>query len=115
VYFSDHPQDTSESVDSMGIPGWDQVDKLARYLVSLTGISVTSAQAEEIKQLYDGLIDYDKRPLTFEPIQFKRSRGRFAQKKSAHVGVTQMKRYIHYFHVQNFNITNNLMHLIKKT
>lgn len=40
---------SEEAVDSRGIPGWDRVDRLARALLSLSGICVTNSQAREIQ------------------------------------------------------------------
>ena len=90
-YQEEHPED---AVHAKGIPGWDRVDALARALLDLTGLYVTNAEAQNIQQLYDQLLEYDKRPLTFKPVPLKRSRGRFRRsKKSGHVGVKQMERY----------------------
>lgn len=85
-------EEKDESLDSGGIPGWDRVDRLARALISLSGLSVTNAQAREIKKLYDDLLPYDKAPLRFEAQPRRPSRGRFARSKSGHVGLDQMKR-----------------------
>ncbi|XP_078667564.1 uncharacterized protein LOC144909422 [Branchiostoma floridae x Branchiostoma belcheri] len=53
--------DKEISLDSVGIPGWDKVDRLAQALLQLKG------QATTIKKLYDELSDYDKRPITYQP------------------------------------------------
>ena len=45
----------SEAVDSLGIPGWDKIDQMARALVDLSGLSVTNEQARSIQQLYHHL------------------------------------------------------------
>ena len=83
-----------EAVDSRGIPGWEKVDRLARALLNLKGLCVTNAQAEELKTLYSQLLDYDKRPITFQPQKIKRTRGRFARSKNRveYAGVDAMKR-----------------------
>ena len=67
-----------EALDYRGIGGWEKVDRLARALVNLKGLCVTNAQAEELKMLYSQLLDYDKKPVTFQPRQIKRTRGRFS-------------------------------------
>lgn len=52
-----------EADDSRGIPGWERVDKLARTLVELHGLSVMHSQAAEIQELYHKLPEFDKKPL----------------------------------------------------
>ena len=85
----------SEAVDSLGIPGWDKVDQLARALVDLSGLSVTNEQARSIQQLYHHLHQYDKRPLSYTPHQTSTTtRGRFGRSKRGHTTVDQMKRFI---------------------
>ena len=49
-----------QAADSHGITGWDKVDCLARALLSLTVLSVTNAQAAEIRKLYSELEECDK-------------------------------------------------------
>ena len=60
VVFCDLQEETTdweaESVDSRGIPGWDRVDRLARALLSLSGLSVTNTQASQIQHLYTTLV-----------------------------------------------------------
>ena len=72
LLFANQPPDGDEqsegSVDSRGILGWEKVDKLARALVKLQGLSVTNAQASEIKELYHDLLEFDKKPLVFSPV-----------------------------------------------
>lgn len=90
------PSVDAEAVDSSGIPGWDRVDSLARALLELSGLSVTSAQASKIQQLYSDLLEYDKKPIIFAPRQHKPTRGRFArsrQRISGHVSTENVKRY----------------------
>ena len=43
-------------LDSHGVPGWNKVDKLARALLELEGLCVTTSQAANIKKLYDELL-----------------------------------------------------------
>ena len=83
-----------EALDYRGIGGWEKVDQLARALVNLKGLCVTNAQAEELKMLYSQLLHYDKKPVTFQPQQIKRTRGRFARSKNrvGFAGVDAMKR-----------------------
>ena len=81
-----------EAIDHRGIPGWEKVDRLAKALLSLKGLCVTNTQAEELKTLYSELLDYDRRPITFQPRQIKRTRGRFARSKKGYAGVDAMKR-----------------------
>ena len=54
------------STDSHHISDWDRVDALARALLDSCGLSLTNTEGREIKHLYDELIDYDKKPLSFE-------------------------------------------------
>eukprot|EP00794_Sanderia_malayensis_P008350 gene8349-9251_t len=54
------------SVDSRGIPGWDKVNHLAQFLVGMTGISVSRAEAVCVKELYAALEDFDRKPLLLE-------------------------------------------------
>ena len=70
-----------EAVDSQGILGWEKVDRLARALLHLCELCVTNTQAAEIQQLYSELLDYDKKPLSFQPRKMKPTRGRFARWK----------------------------------
>ena len=89
-----------EAIDSKGIPGWQNVDRLAKALLGLNGLSVTNAQATEIQLLYSELLEYDKKPLTFPPRPIKPSRGRFARTKQYRVGnmgIEAVKRYCVYF------------------
>ncbi|KAK3720983.1 hypothetical protein QZH41_018540, partial [Actinostola sp. cb2023] len=86
-------QEEDEAYDARGIPGWDKVDALAKALVELDGLSVTNAQARVIKELYENLLDYDKKPISFKTRPVKPTRGRFARsKRSGHVTLEAMKR-----------------------
>lgn len=87
------PQD--EACDAAGIPGWDRVDQLAKALLDLQGLSVTTSQALHIQKLYKNLLDYDRQPLVFRPTPQRPSKGRFARSKThrvGHIGVEAMKR-----------------------
>lgn len=75
-----------EALDFRGIPGWDKVDRLAKALIDIRGLSVTNNQARVIKDLYDDLLDFDKKPVTFSPRPLKSPRGRFARSKQYRVG-----------------------------
>ena len=71
------------------------MDKLARALVELHGLSVTNTQAAEIRDLYNNLLDFDKKPLTFPPRVLQAPRGRFARSKSkaqSIIGLDHMKK-----------------------
>ena len=82
-----------ESLESLWTPGWDKVDQLADALVELQGLSVTNAQAVNIKSLDNALVDYDKQPIKYRPMFQRDPRGRFGRKyKTGHVGVETLKR-----------------------
>lgn len=84
-----------ESFDSRGIPGWDRVDKLAKFLVELQGLCVTSSQATLIKELYADLLEYDKKPLVFPPRLLSPPRGRFGRsKRPTQAGQDHVKQYV---------------------
>ena len=84
----------AEAVDARGILGWDRVDKLAKALITLEGLAVTTSQAQEIELLYNRLVEYDRRPIQFQPRPQRPSRGRFSRKKtSGHKSVEAMKRF----------------------
>eukprot|EP00794_Sanderia_malayensis_P021122 gene21122-23194_t len=82
------------SVDSRGIPGWDKVNHLAKFLVGMTGISVSRAEAVRVKELYAALEDFDRKPLVYKSVLKNPSQGRFARSKhrSGHVGVDSIAR-----------------------
>ena len=82
-----------EALDSRGIPGWDSIDQLATALLALSGLSVTTSQAEKIKKLYDNLLDYDKKSLIYDKRKSRPSWGRFARtKRSGHVSAETVRR-----------------------
>ena len=80
------------AADAAGLPGWDKVNKLAEVLLTVTSY-VTDAQIDKIKQLYDDLEEFDRRPLKFPP-RYKKAKGRFKQTKnrSAHIGIEALAR-----------------------
>lgn len=87
--------DDNDVVDYRGISGWGKVDALATALLKLTGLSVSSAEAEHIVQLYNDLDEFDKRPVTYRPRPQRPVRGRFARSKahrSGHVSVDNVRR-----------------------
>lgn len=89
-------------MDSRGISGWDKVDKLARALVKLRGLSVSNTQASLIQQLYHNLSEFDKRPLVFTQRVNQAPRGRFARSKSKSrsiVGLDHMKKYVCIYYI----------------
>ena len=47
--------DTSEVLNSRGIPGWDKVEQLARALLSFKGLSISKEQATIVSSLCDQL------------------------------------------------------------
>ena len=83
----------SSTADPRRIPGWDKVAQLAEVLIQLTGIAVSAVQVSQIKALYNGLEEYDKRA---EEVHFKshrQLRGRFcSQKRTGHISREQMRR-----------------------
>lgn len=62
-------QEVEPSVGPDNIEGYDKVQALAAYLVSLRdgSVSLTDTQATEIIRLWNNLHEYDKRPTTFSP------------------------------------------------
>ena len=87
-------------VDSNGIPGWDKVDALARYLTEHTGSGFTVLEERVIKQLFDSLHEYDKRPVQFHMSGSpkKSLKGRWCRSRRDKLGcnVTEdvMRRYV---------------------
>ena len=83
-----------EAVDSRGIPGWDRVGELAKAFVGLSGLSVTTSQAREIKRLYNNLLEFDKKPLVFKPRACNTLKGRIEKTKrvGSYVNVDSMNR-----------------------
>ena len=53
---NDDGDEDSEVLDSHGVPEWSRVDKLARALLELEGLCVTTSQTANIKKLYDELL-----------------------------------------------------------
>ena len=77
--------------------GWDKVDQLARVLLDVSGLAISNSQAAKIKECFDQLHEFDKKPLTFKQVAKRPQRGRFARTKSSrsgHIGVMAMKRFV---------------------
>ena len=65
-------------------------------LLDLNSLAVTAVQAAKIKECFDQLHEFDKKPLRFEPKTKKSGRSRFARTKDTRSGqpdVAAMKRY----------------------
>ena len=85
-------EEDGDSVDSRGVSGWQKVDKLARALLRMDGLSIQASEANEVVQLYDQLEPFDKKPLTYKSVLKKVSSGRFgSRKRLRHVGIVAMK------------------------
>ncbi len=72
------------------------MDKLAELLSATNGLSITNKEASAIKESYENLEEYDKRPLKYQQVA-RKPRGRFGRSKSVrsgHVSLTAMKRYL---------------------
>ena len=56
-----------DCVDSRGFPGWDAVDNLAAYLITLdtTKTALSNEDAVRIVELYNKLCNYDKSPTKY--------------------------------------------------
>ncbi|KAH3703667.1 hypothetical protein DPMN_078709 [Dreissena polymorpha] len=74
---------TQESVGPNNIPGYGKVQELAACLVILRkNTYLTDQEADRLIQLWNNLIDYDKRPTSFPERFSKEARGRYKAKKS---------------------------------
>ena len=83
----------SGTADPRGIPRWDKVVMLAEVPIQLTGIAVSATQARQIKDLYNGLEEYDKRAVEVHLKSQPQLRGRFcSQKRTGHTSREQMRR-----------------------
>lgn len=79
--------------DSLGIPGWDKVDKLAQALLASSGVSLCDSDAGKITKLYDQLEEYDKKPVNYEAVDRRPPSGKFQQRRHAgFVDVVQMSK-----------------------
>lgn len=88
-----------ESVDSLGVPGWNHVDRLAEYLVGLKGLAQITSVVDRIVNLYSCLNEYDKGRTVYSPRhrdqlttgRFKASK-RSSSKSSVTPGVDSVRR-----------------------
>ncbi len=85
-------------MDWRGIPGWDHVDRLATYLVTLSGLTLSNEAANKIVELYERLDDFDKERTRYtQRHRARQLQGRFKSTKGASrfiSGVEATKRYI---------------------
>ena len=51
------------TLDPRGIPGWEKVGQLAKELLGLTGIAVSTTQADRLKVFYNIMEPYDKKAI----------------------------------------------------
>ncbi|XP_066300424.1 uncharacterized protein [Branchiostoma lanceolatum] len=86
------------SVCHNNIAGFEKVDVLASYLVSLLDRDgpLTNTQADRIAELWRDLAPYDQQPTAFAPRYTTKQKGRFKASKSkskpVHAGVESTKR-----------------------
>ena len=70
-----------EAVDYRGYQGWDKVDALGRYLLTISGSSITEAQLTEILRLQSQREDSEKQPIRyFSAYSTSQTGGRFGKK-----------------------------------
>ncbi|ESO84043.1 hypothetical protein LOTGIDRAFT_155357 [Lottia gigantea] len=105
-------EELSVSVDSRGFPGWDKVEALALALIQLKGISITAAETNNIKQLFDVLLDFDRRPIKYTAKVKKPSKGRFARSKGVFFGVDAVKRFIQ-LNINGLNVPERKTQLVQ--
>ena len=83
----------------------EKVAQLATALLEVTGIAPTTAQAEQIKNLYNALHAFDKKAIEVRLKLQAHLRGRFcSKKKSGHTTIQQMRRYVCYTSMHSVNI-----------
>ena len=51
-------EESSDVLDSRGIPGWGKVHRLAEALLGLTHLYMTESQAQTITHLYEDLSEF---------------------------------------------------------
>ena len=85
-------EESNESIDSLGIPGWDKVDRLAKALIDQEGISLSREASNVIIRLYQQLDPYDRRQMKYEKIKMKPATGRYLRKRKSGAGVVAMRR-----------------------
>ena len=91
-------QEPVESVGYKGYPGWDKIDALACAFLALKGLSIKASEVDNIKQLYQNLLEFDKRSLQFSPrVKALRRQGRFAKSRSqsSYISIDCIKRYVY--------------------
>ena len=64
-------ESNNESIDSLVIPGWNEVDRLAKSLIGQEGISLSIEASNVIIWLHQQLDHYDKRPIKYKKIKMK--------------------------------------------
>jgi len=85
------------SVGPDNVPGYDAVQNLAHYLVSLVGeASLTNGQVDTVVDLWSQLHNSDKQRVIYQQrYQSELTRGRFGrQKTTVTPGVESIKRYV---------------------
>lgn len=84
------------AVDRRGIGGYDTVDKLVKALLCLRGdVSMDADEVKCIVKCWNGLFDYDKKPLVFtkSPVN-RKAKGQTKRRSLAHKYVV-MPRMTH--------------------
>ena len=64
-------ESNNESIDSLVISGWNEVDRLAKALIDQEGISLSIEASNVIIWLHQQLDHYDKRPIKYKKIKMK--------------------------------------------
>ena len=90
--YSEDSEEQLTTTDSRGIPGWDKVDKLAKRLIDLSGLSVSPTEVKKIVDLYNNLDDFDKEPPHYRPVRKTATKGRFGSRRQGYALQTVMKR-----------------------
>ena len=91
--FSD--DDSMSRADARGIPGWEKVEKLARYLteVARNKLSLSDFEAKIVLDFYNDLDEFDKKPLCYAISKNKNfSASKSGTHRSGHVGVEHVRR-----------------------
>ena len=93
-------QESGPSLDRLGLPGWDRIDRLAAVLLETAGtgqLSLSHAQAARIRALWVGLEEADRRPIKFGGLPRATTvRGSFHRRyrTGGVVGVEAVGRYV---------------------
>ena len=87
------------TTDTLSIPGWDKVDALAKAILAFKDEDIqclSDQQATRLLELYEDLIDFDKKPLTFtaspKKTSFSPSRYRARKPAESHTFHSSMTR-----------------------